>query len=114
MDGETTFVKQKDGETLEAKSIHSGYEQLMKLYSQGKDHFLLRPGPAHDPELQKVTLTLQARCVNGAEYFSFKRPRDVSPPMADRSLADLLHLRDRLQEPVRRHEEGHQPHNVTV
>ena len=39
MDGETTFVKQKDGETLEAKSIHSGYEQLMKLYSQGERSF---------------------------------------------------------------------------
>ena len=33
--GKTTLWKQKDGELLHHKQIHSGYEQLLKLYSQG-------------------------------------------------------------------------------
>ena len=33
--GKTIFKKQSPGQHLEAKLIHGGYEQLLKLYSQG-------------------------------------------------------------------------------
>ena len=35
MDGHTTFYKQDEGNVLDAKDIHAGYEQLNKLFSQG-------------------------------------------------------------------------------
>ena len=69
--GKTTFWKQKDEELLHHKQIHSGYEQLLKLYSQGGEiTFFYDEALPSSQEPQNVTLAswksyrLKRRTVN--------------------------------------------------
>ena len=69
--GSTSFQKQKEGETLEAKEIHSGYEQLMKLHSQGGEIIMFYDEALpRSQQLQNVSLAawksyrLKRRTVN--------------------------------------------------
>ena len=69
--GKTTVIKQKEGEMLEAKMTHSGFERLMKLYSQGGEiTFFCDQDLPMSQELQSVTLAswksyrLKRRTVN--------------------------------------------------
>ena len=65
--GRTTFYKQPDGQILDAKDIHAGYDQLNKLFSQGGEIVLF-----YDKDLPK-SQTLQNVSLASWKSYRLKR-----------------------------------------
>jgi hypothetical protein len=65
--GRTTFYKQTEGNLLDAKDIHAGYDQLNKLFSQGGEIVIF-----YDKDLPK-SQTLQNVSLASWKSYRLKR-----------------------------------------